>query len=74
MTVDEQMIINTLHTDVKEAIDLMSFSFFVHIFCHFFLQQRPCFERSRKNQEAFDAFKKINTNFNNALMIISFYF
>jgi lipid A ethanolaminephosphotransferase len=32
VTIDEQMIINTLHTDVKEAMDLMSFSFFIHIF------------------------------------------
>ncbi len=32
VTVDEQMIINTLQTDVKEAMDLMSVSFFIHIF------------------------------------------
>ena len=32
VTVDEQMIINTLHTDAKEAIDLMSITFFIHIF------------------------------------------
>ena len=32
VTVDEQMIINTLQTDVKEAMDLMSISFFIHIF------------------------------------------
>ncbi len=32
VTVDEQMIINTLQTDVKEAMDLMSVGFFIHIF------------------------------------------
>ena len=32
VTVDEQMIINTLQTDVQEAMDLMSVSFFIHIF------------------------------------------
>ena len=32
VTVDEQMIINAFHTDAKEAIDLMSFSFFIHVF------------------------------------------
>ena len=32
VTVDEQMIINTFHTDAKEVIDLMSFSFFIHVF------------------------------------------
>ena len=32
VTVDEQMIINTLQTDVKEAMDLMSLGFFIHIF------------------------------------------
>ena len=31
VTVDEQMIINTLQTDVKEAIDLMSVGFFAHV-------------------------------------------
>ena len=32
VTVDEQMIINTLQTDLKEALDLMSVGFFIHIF------------------------------------------
>ena len=32
VTVDEQMIINTLQTDVNEAMDLMSVVFFIHIF------------------------------------------
>ena len=32
VTVDEQMIINTLQTDVNEAMDLMSVGFFIHIF------------------------------------------
>jgi len=31
VTVDEQMIINILQTDVKEAMDLMSVGFFLHI-------------------------------------------
>jgi len=31
VTVDEQMIINTLQTDVKEAMDLMSAGFFLHV-------------------------------------------
>ena len=32
VTVDEQMIINTLQTDINEATDLISFDFFIHIF------------------------------------------
>ncbi|NKA01078.1 MAG: phosphoethanolamine--lipid A transferase [Proteobacteria bacterium] len=32
VTVDEQMIINTLQTDIQEAMDLMSVGFFIHIF------------------------------------------
>jgi lipid A ethanolaminephosphotransferase len=32
VTIDEHMIINTLQTDVKEAMDLMSVGFFIHIF------------------------------------------
>jgi lipid A ethanolaminephosphotransferase len=32
VTIDQQMIINTLQTDLKEAMDLMSVSFFIHIF------------------------------------------
>ncbi len=31
VTVDEQMIINTFQTDVKEAMDLMSVGFFIHV-------------------------------------------
>ena len=31
VTVDEQMIINTFQTDVKEAMDLMSVGFFMHL-------------------------------------------
>ena len=32
VTIDELMIINVLETDVKEAMDLMSIGFFIHIF------------------------------------------
>jgi len=32
VTVDEQMIINTLQTDINEVVDLISFDLFIHIF------------------------------------------